>query len=128
MYDARPGRTSAAARDDATDADPFLFFFLFFFASLLSQEAETCIKILTNSTLVVKRIVDKTTNQPRVPVTAELIVKEVRRVAARLLRSFYFLFFSSLARPSVRPSVGDVVASFANDEILSPDSMRLLLN
>ena len=105
MYDARPGRTSAAARDDATDADPFLFFFLFFFASLLSQEAETCIKILTNSTLVVKRIVDKTTNQPRVPVTAELIVKEVRRVAARLLRSFYFLFFSSLALPSVRPPV-----------------------
>ena len=89
MYDARPGRTSAAARDDATDADPFLFFFLFFFASLLSQEAETCIKILTNSTLVVKRIVDKTTNQPRVPVTAELVVEEARRVAPRISRVFF---------------------------------------
>ncbi|EEH57545.1 uncharacterized protein MICPUCDRAFT_56936 [Micromonas pusilla CCMP1545] len=53
--------------DDAAGVDPAV------------KEAETCIKILTNSTLVVKRIVDKTTNQPRVPVTAELIVKEVLR-------------------------------------------------
>jgi len=38
-----------------------------------------------NTPLVVKRIEDKTTKQPRLPVTAELLQKEVRDSAARPL-------------------------------------------
>ena len=39
--------------------------------------------MLVNTPLVVKRIEDKTTKQPRLPVTAELLQKEVRNPAAR---------------------------------------------
>ena len=39
--------------------------------------------MLVNTPLVVKRIEDKTTKQPRLPVTAELLQKEVRDTAAR---------------------------------------------
>ena len=38
--------------------------------------------MLVNTPLVVKRIEDKTTKQPRLPVTAELLQKEVRDPAA----------------------------------------------
>lgn len=41
--------------------------------------------MLVKTPLVVKRIEDKTTKQPRLPVTAELLQKEVRDPAARPL-------------------------------------------
>ena len=51
-----------------------------------------------NTPLVVKRIEDKTTKQPRLPVTAELLQKEVRDSAARPL----FFLLTNVGRRSAR--------------------------
>lgn len=80
--------------------------------------------ILTKTKLVVKRIASRETKQPRIPVTAELLASEVR-------------LGSPPRAPGPDPGPGSDPARFvppppppsvADDEILSPESMRLLLN
>ena len=91
------------------------------------------LNILTGSKLVVKRIASKETKNPRVPVDGDALVAEVRfrtpRARAEALRGFFFFFVSASARPSTPRAPLFVRSAFAaNDEILSPESMRLLLN
>ena len=75
--------------------------------------------ILTKSKLVVKRIASGETKQPRIPVTAELLASEVRLVLRPAPRA---------PVPARRASSPPPPSSVADDEILSPESMRLLLN
>ena len=91
------------------------------------QEARVALNILTGSKLVVKRIASKETKNPRVPVDGDALVAEVRFQTPR--RSEVFFSVSASARPSPRRAFLFVRSAFAaNDEILSPESMRLLLN
>ena len=96
------------------------------------------LNILTGSKLVVKRIASKETKNPRVPVDGDALVAEVRfQSRSRLARSPLSFFFS---RGSVAASISALffaidrnsrsrrAAFAAHDEILSPESMRLLLN
>ena len=94
------------------------------------QEARVALNILTGSKLVVKRIASKETKNPRVPVDGDALVAEVRFQTPRALRrSEVFFSVSASARPSPRRAFLFVRSAFAaNDEILSPESMRLLLN
>ena len=73
---------------------------------------------------MVKRIASKDTKNPRVPVDAAALVAEVSARNMFFLRGISArereIFFSS-RQDTVFPPV-------AHDEILSPDSMRLLLN
>lgn len=86
------------------------------------QEARTAMDILTKSKLVVKRIASGETKQPRIPVTAELLASEVRLdLRQRPPAPSPGPDWSAHPSPQPPPSV-------ANDEILSPESMRLLLN
>ena len=82
--------------------------------------------ILTKTKLVVKRIASRETKQPRIPVTAELLASEVRLGSPP----------RAPGAPGPDPGPGSDPARFdrppppsvADDEILSPESMRLLLN
>ena len=113
--------------------------------SPLAQETTTAVNVLTRSKLVVKRIASKQTKEPRVPLTAELLVGEVTKRGAprRFRHDFIFLFdsfFSGIvvaflgprARPAAlhffRRSRPRAPRRLARDDILSPESMRLLLN
>ena len=88
------------------------------------QEARVALNILTGSKLVVKRIASKETKNPRVPVDGDALVAEVRFQTRAC-----FFSVSASARPSPRRAFLFVRSAFAaNDEILSPESMRLLLN
>jgi len=82
--------------------------------SPLAQETTTAVNVLTRSKLVVKRIASKQTKEPRVPLTAELLVGEVtKRGAPRRFRDdFIFLFdpfFSGIVvaflGPRARPAL-----------------------
>ena len=97
------------------------------------------LNILTGSKLVVKRIASKETKNPRVPVDGDALVAEVRfQSRSRLARSpLSFFFFprgsvaasrSALFFAIDRNSRSRRAAFAAHDEILSPESMRLLLN
>jgi hypothetical protein len=94
---------------------------------------------------VVKRIASKQTKEPRVPLTAELLVGEVtKRGAPRRFRHDFIFHFDSFfsgivvaflgprARPAAliffRRSRPRSPRRLARDDILSPESMRLLLN
>ena len=79
--------------------------------------------ILTKSKLVVKRIASGETKQPRIPVTAELLASEVRLDVRQRPPAP-----SPGPDRSAHPSSPQPPPSVANDEILSPESMRLLLN
>ena len=103
------------------------------------QEARVALNILTGSKLVVKRIASKETKNPRVPVDGDALVAEVRfQSRSRLARSpLSFFFFprgsvaasrSALFFAIDRNSRSRRAAFAAHDEILSPESMRLLLN
>lgn len=102
------------------------------------QEARVALNILTGSKLVVKRIASKETKNPRVPVDGDALVAEVRfQSRSRLARSpLSFFFFPPRIGRGVekRPLFRDRnsrsrrAAFAAHDEILSPESMRLLLN
>ena len=64
----------------------------------IEQEIKIATGILVKTPLVVKRIADKETKQPRLPVTAELLQKEVRAKTG--------VIFSPLSRsPPARVSV-----------------------
>jgi hypothetical protein len=57
------------------------------------------VNVLTRSKLVVKRIASKQTKEPRVPLTAELLVGEVtRRGAPRRFRHDFIFLFDSFFR------------------------------
>ena len=95
------------------------------------------LNILTGSKLVVKRIASKETKNPRVPVDGDALVAEVRfQSRSRLARSPLSFFFPPWIGRGVekRPLFRDRnsrsrrAAFAAHDEILSPESMRLLLN
>jgi hypothetical protein len=113
--------------------------------SPLAQETTTAVNVLTRSKLVVKRIASKQTKEPRVPLTAELLVGEVtKRGAPRRFRDAFIFLFDSFfagmvvaflgprARPAAllffRRSRPHAPRRLARDDILSPESMRLLLN
>ena len=82
--------------------------------------------ILTKSKLVVKRIASGETKQPRIPVTAELLASEVRLVLRPAPRAPGPGPRAPV--PARRASSPPPPSSVADDEILSPESMRLLLN
>ena len=93
------------------------------------------LNILTGSKLVVKRIASKETKNPRVPVDGDALVAEVRfqsrsRLARIPLSSPRGSVAASFARRFSRSKLDETrrAAFAAHDEILSPESMRLLLN
>lgn len=64
----------------------------------IEQEIKIATGILVKTPLVVKRIADKETKQPRLPVTAELLQKEVRAKTGCI----FFTPLSIAARSRVR--------------------------
>ena len=103
------------------------------------QEARAALNILTGSKLVVKRIASKETKNPRVPVDGDALVAEVRfQVFSRDQETRFQAPFQAPADRSRRRDALSFsrsklasrrrAAFAAHDEILSPESMRLLLN
>ena len=102
------------------------------------QEARAALNILTGSKLVVKRIASKETKNPRVPVDGDALVAEVRfQVFSRDQETREAPFQAPADRSRRRDALSFSrsklasrrrAAFAAHDEILSPESMRLLLN